>query len=169
MEKNFEVDYETGYMKISVMPKLINELKCYELRCPNSFNESWAIKFYTATTDIKDAIGNIVDYNKKTQRCSVKMIYRGEEHVAKNVLIRDIQLGKYSQGQRVMITEHIDVTGHFGFLISDKRLINPRYPGLNFINIGWSDDKNSIYKRIDIYTGEEHTIKGETNPISRVK
>jgi hypothetical protein len=120
----------------------------------------WPVKFSTATTDIRDAIGNIVSIDKKKNRAEVKMVYRGSQTVAKNVLLKEKEA---KEGQRVMVTEHINVAGGFDFLATRKRILNPQYSQLNFVNVGWSNDKESHILRIDVYTGETHLFKDKAN------
>ena len=116
------------------------------------------IRFYTATTDIKDFIGNVIKVEE--DNVQVKCLYRGSDCELQKVR----PLEKLKEGQRVMITEHLNVNGELELVATTKRILpgNSRND-LNFVNFGWSDDKGSKYIRIDVYTGETLEINGPPN------
>jgi hypothetical protein len=60
-----------------------------------------------------------------------------------------------------MVTEHINVAGGFDMLATTKRILDLKNPNLNFVNVGWTNNKESRYIRIDPYTGEEHKCVGD--------
>ena len=117
-----------------------------------------SVKFYTATTDMKDWIGKIrkITNNNKV---SVEGIYRGKNQTLNNIIL--VGLKNPRIGERVMVTEHIDVSGQFNMLATKKRIQDLRKPELNFINIGWSTDKQCRYLRIDPYIGNTKECIGQ--------
>jgi len=105
--------------------------------------------FWTATSNMKDFIANITSIEQN--KCSVKGLYYGRIVDVKNIKIVDYNIKNI--GQRIMVTEHIDVSGKLELIATTKRIICP-INNVNFINIGTSYK----YKRIDIYNGETREI-----------
>jgi len=103
-------------------------------------------KFYTATTQMKDFIGNIITTDNGI--CSIKGVYQGREQVVRNV---KLLYNNAKNGDRVMVTEHLNLEGKFEFLATKHRILQG---DLNFINCGWKDGNKVHYYRIDIYTGD---------------
>lgn len=127
-----------------------------EYKISNDNEKAWPVRFYTATTNMVDFIGNVVRADDTS--CSVRGVYRGVDREIGNVrMIDDVK-----PGQRVMVTEHIDVNGKIELVATTKRLLKDGREDLNFINIGWSDHHKSKVIRIDVYTGESRVI--ETGP-----
>lgn len=118
--------------------------------------KEWAVKFFTATTDMRDCIGNITEICG--ENCRAKAIYRGKEVELSNILIKNPTIKNI--GERIMITEHLNVNGTMELIATKKRILNG---DLNFINIGWSDIIGSRYLRIDVYTGNSIALAGEPN------
>jgi hypothetical protein len=117
-------------------------------------NEEWPVKFYTATHQMNDFIGNIVESDENS--CSVRGVYNGYMQVVRNVKIGiDCHMAK--KGERVMVTEHLNVDGKLEFLATKSRIL---IGDLNFINIGWSNGNKCRFQRIDVYTGESKIIVG---------
>lgn len=114
------------------------------------------VLFYTATSDIRDFIANITEIVGK--KCSVNGFYREAVVTLNNVPIKDDKITKV--GQRVMVTEHVDVAGKFELIATTHRVLCQSDPGLNFVNVGWTDDSGSVYHRIDVYTGEFIIVSG---------
>lgn len=111
------------------------------------------VRFFTATTLMKDFIGNVVDLYG--DRCSVQGVIYGKDRKIPNVRILDPRINR--KGQRVMITEHVRVDGKFELVATKERILEG---DINFLNVGWTTDKESRYLRIDVYTGESRNILG---------
>jgi hypothetical protein len=113
----------------------------------------WPIQSYTCTSPMSDFIGDIESIDG--DKCSVKGVYRGKLLRIKNIKVMSSEIKK--PGDRVMVTEHLNVNGHFELLATKKRiLLQPMLENrstVNFINIGWSNDDRSRYLVVDIYTG----------------
>jgi len=137
-----------------IKPLIGGEKECFINR---QSKEEWPIQFYTNTTDLRDFIANVTSINKKI--CSVKGVYRGIMKELKNIRICSPDIKKI--GDRVMVTEHIDVSGKFDFIATKKRVLSNV---CHFINVGWSDHEKSRYIIIDIYTGQTRETQGP--PIS---
>jgi len=135
----------------------------FKIQKPESKMKSWPVLFYTATTDMRDFIANITSING--HMCSVKGVYRGNMKDLKSVIVKEDKINKI--GQRVMVTEHINVNGKLELLATTKRIINLTDSNLNFVNVGWSDELDCDFYRIDIYTGEFKVLKGDAVPIAK--
>lgn len=110
---------------------------------------------FTATTDMRDWIGNVTKlWTEDDGRtfCSVKGVYRGKQGEYTKIRVIDSAIQKV--GQRVMVTEHLDVSGKLEFIASTKRLISVTESEMNFINIGWIVEGQFHHMRVDPYTGE---------------
>jgi hypothetical protein len=124
-----------------------------EYTIDRSSKEEWPVQFYTNTTDLRDFIGNVTTINNG--RCSVKGVYRGVMRELKNVRICSPEIKK--SGDRVMVTEHVNVSGKFDFIATKKRILSNT---CHFVNVGWSSDRQSKYLIVDIYTGEVRETQG---------
>jgi len=115
--------------------KIIQQGKC-----------EWPVQFFTLTTDMRDFIGNItcIEY----PLCKVRGMYRGHMREVK-AKIADKEINKI--GQRTMVMEHVDICGRMELLATKKRHLKGN---MNFVNIGWSNNKMARYLSIDIYSGE---------------
>lgn len=113
---------------------------------------SMPIKFFTATNLMRDAIGNILNIDGNF--CRAKGFIWGYKELGG---IKIIDKSINSIGQRIMISEHIDVNGHFELVATTKKILT--IGNINFINIGWKDKDIIKYLRIDPYTGEHIVVK----------
>jgi len=137
---------------IKIKPTLTQKEVVYSIKRKSS--KERPVQFYTGTTDMKDWIGNvreIVERNDETF-LSVEGIYRGKNQTLRNIKSRDSNIKKI--GDRVMVTEHLNVAGSFDMLATKRRIMDNKKSELNFINIGWSTDEICRYLRTDPYTGE---------------
>lgn len=119
-------------------------------------DSEWPIYFNTCTTDLRDFIGNITKIEDK--KCCVKGVYRGKIVEMRNVIIYDKNIEKLNE--RIMITEHMDISGRMNFIATKKRILT-NLP--HWVNIGWSNEQRSRYVRIDVYTGEFINLEGRSN------
>lgn len=117
----------------------------------------WPFHSFTATTDMRDFIANVVAYGNGS--CSVKGVYRGKMTQLRNVH----PCTPVKVGERVMVTEHVGIDGRFGFIATKGRIL---VGDLNFVNVGWSDERGSRQLSVDIYTGEARESKGGPVPPS---
>jgi len=118
----------------------------------------WAIKSITGTTDMTDWIGNVTKIHGKL--CSVRGVYRGKMRELQKIRVESSDIKKV--GDRVMVTEHLNVAGKFDFIATKKRvLVQGKTAGINFLNLGWSNEYGSRYLVIDIYTGEAGEWTGD--------
>jgi hypothetical protein len=113
----------------------------------------WPIRHFTSTTDMRDFIADVVSIEGST--CIVDGVYRRRMVRMRNVRVCSPEIRK--PGDRVMVTEHVGIDGRFGFMATKKRVLAG---DLNFINVGWSDEEESKYLVVDIYTGEAKTVVG---------
>ena len=134
---------------------VINGEKDFEI--DKSQPDEWPVRFYTGTTGMDDFIGNVLSI--KDGRCVIRGVYRGVMCEVKNVIIIDKTIGK--RGDRVMVTEHLNVDGAMDLIATKKPLLRTAYRDLNFINIGWSNAKRCRFLRIDVYTGETKILEQE--------
>lgn len=109
------------------------------------------IQFCTATSTMKDFIGNIIGLHG--DKCSARGIINGHDQIVNNVDIID---GTKTIGERIMLTEHINTCGTFELLASKKRIL---LGDINFINIGWRKGNHKRFMRIDPYTGNSKVIE----------
>lgn len=146
---------QNDLVSIEIKPILTDKNVVYTIGRESS--EEWPVKFFTATTDMKDWIGNIVAIDGNT--VSVEGYYRGTKQKISRIkpIIDNIKIN-----ERVMVTEHLSVCGKFQMLATKKRILDLSQPELNFINIGWSNEKRCRYLRIDPYTGESINILGNS-------
>ena len=133
---DFTIDMQSDKIILALKTLIKNETQTIILDRPISKPQSWPVHFWTATTDIKDFIGNIKTI-LPDGKCDVDCLYRGEQICLQNVVIKDKSIKRI--GQRVMLTEHININGEFEIIATIKRIISLEKSGLNFINIGWSD------------------------------
>jgi hypothetical protein len=119
-------------------------------------DSEWPVYFNTCTTDLRDFIGNIVKIENK--KCVVKGVYRGRIVEMRNVIIYDDNIKNIND--RIMITEHMDISGKINFIATKKRILS-NLP--HWINIGWSNEQRCRYVRIDIYTGEFINLESGPN------
>jgi hypothetical protein len=147
-----QVNIRDNFIVINYKPiiGITKEYKIEKLRDNMQFFHSG-----TATLDMRDFIGNI-SKNNDDQIYEINGVYRGI--FRKGLKARSLENRKLIISERVMITEHLNVNGQFELVISKKRILDGN---LNFINIGWSDEKECDYLRIDYYTGEARVIKGD--------
>lgn len=149
------IDYMLGQnldrVFVELKPVLLDEKLTYILK--KEKDDMRPVNFFTATTDMRDWIGNIRDIQAtdKDTFCIVEGVYRGIKRKVKNIKVR---LQNPKIGERVMVTEHINVVGGFDLLATKGRLLDLAKPDLNFINIGWSNKEQCFYLRVDPYTGE---------------
>lgn len=146
---------------IKMKPVLGDSEVVYKVESPPG--DGWQkTTFETATTGMKDWIGNIQEILEVPEKneifLTVKGVYEGRMQTLKGIKWREP--GKPKQGQRVMITEHVNVAGAFDMLATTKRILDLKNPNLNFVNVGWTNGKIDRFLRIDPYTGEEHTCEG---------
>jgi hypothetical protein len=118
--------------------------------------KEWKVQCLTATTDMRDFIGNITFIDGCY--CTAKGVYRGKMTEVRNVRVLD---PKFRVGQRVMVSEHLNINGEMDFLASTKRVLKDN---INFINFGWSNEGHSRCCRVDIYTGEHKEVYGPMIP-----
>lgn len=145
-------------LHLTITPFITGEETIYALAIPKGY---WPIYFFTATTDMKDCIGNITDIKNKL--CAAKAVYRGAEIILHGIRVLDDTIK--SVGERVMITEHLNVEGKLELIATKKRMLQDDSSDLNFVNFGYSNEKESHYMRVDIYTGETNMITGPPNRI----
>jgi hypothetical protein len=119
---------------------------------PKPTCQSVPTSFFTATSTMKDFIGNIVSI--KDKKCIVKGIYEGKMREVKNIEIVEENIKNI--GERVMVTEHINTCGTFELLASKKRIL---MGDINFINFGWKTGNKTQYIRVDVYTGNHKLIE----------
>jgi hypothetical protein len=112
-------------------------------------NRGKPLVWYTATSKMVDFIGNVTSINKN--KCEVRGVYSGKMQNIKNIRIVDCAINRI--GERVMITEHVNIFGKFELIATKCRIL---YGDTNFINVGYPEH----YAIVDIYTGE-HRIVGE--------
>jgi len=118
----------------------------------------WPVQFFTSTTNMKDWIGNVTQIADGL--CSVKGVYRGGIVEMHNIRVCDSAISKH--GDRVMVTEHMDVDGKMGFIATKRRvLVTNRGSAVNYACVGWSNDKRCRYLRFDVYTGEHKIFEQE--------
>jgi hypothetical protein len=152
MSLDHRIEMIDNKIVLFIKPFIYNENMRYEIE--KIGEDTWPVKFFTATNDMKDFIGNVKEINGN--KCSIRGIYRGSDIIVKNVIIYDKNINKINE--RVMVTEHINVNGEFELIATKKRIL---YPYLNFINIGWSNSEKCIFIRIDVYTGESKQCEGK--------
>lgn len=157
----YKIKNENGELKLVFTPIISGKDAEFKIGC--QLNKAWPVMFYTATTDMRDFIGNVTEI--VNNKCSVKGVYRGSMVNLKGVIIKEDKIIKV--GQRVMITEHINIEGKLELLATTRRIINLSDSNLNFVNIGWSNESECYFCRIDIYTGEYRFVKGESVPMAR--
>lgn len=150
---NGDLIIDKNEVGILLHPIIIPGQKRHVLRRLSS--EEWPFHYFTATTDMKDFIGNVRATNGSV--CSVEGVYRGKMQTLRNIKI----YSDFKINERVMVTEHVDINGRFGFIATKKRVL---FGDLNFINIGWSNEEGSRRLVIDIYTGEAKEMKGALVP-----
>ena len=147
---------EEGIFKI----KLNNfNNKEFEHQILRKHKDQWPITFDTATFPMNDFIGNVTKINNNI--CSVRGHYMGKMREIDNVKIIDPAVIR--EGQRIMISEHVNINGQMELVATTKRIIEGKFANVNFTNVGWSDDKSSEYIRVDIHTGECKAIKDKAN------
>jgi hypothetical protein len=163
-----QIKYEFGCDKkteafVKITPVITQEEVVYSIRRQSP--KERPVKFYTGTTDMKDWIGTVrsIVNDNQTHECllSVEGIYRGSKRILRNIKARDPQTVKI--GERVMVTEHLNVAGGFDMIATKRRILDLKKPELNFINIGWSTTEECRFLRVDPYTGETKELLG--NPI----
>lgn len=145
--------YSISHLPTSVDLKLTTPLKgtlTYSLSKPSE--DALPVSFFTATTPMKDFIGNVTQIEGK--KCAVRGVYEGIMREVKNIEIADEAIK--SVGDRVMVTEHINTCGTFELLATKKRIL---LGDINFINIGWKIGNKSKYIRVDVYTGNHKLIE----------
>jgi hypothetical protein len=145
------------FLKVRIA--LSNTDMLYTLKRASEHARPW--HSYTATTDMRDWIGNITkifDVNG-VPFCSVKGYYRNRKSEFTNIRIVDGAIKKI--GERVMVTEHLSVDGKLELIASKRRLLSVKDSNLNFINIGWIENSCFRHLRVDPYTGDskEFSIK----------
>jgi len=114
-------------------------------------SDEWPVQFFTSTTDMRDWIGNVTKI--EDGKCSVEGVYRRRWTKMRNIRVCDAAIVK--EGDRVMITEHMNIDGKMGFIATKRRvLVENKGSAINYANVGWSDDKRCRYLRFDVYTGE---------------
>ena len=163
------MNYELGwqilkgkrYALARMTPVLGDREVVYKIESPPG--DGWReMSSETATTGMKDWIGNIREILEVPEKdeifLAVEGVYEGYMQTIKGVKWRGDNAPK--KGQRVMVTEHVNVAGGFDMLATGKRILFLNNPNLNFINVGWTNGKEDRFIRIDPYTGEEHTCKG---------
>ncbi len=120
----------------------------------------WPVQFFTSTTNMKDWIGNVTEI--ADGKCSAKGVYRGEWVEINNIRICSDEIKQV--GNRVMVTEHMDVNGKMGLIATTKRvLVTNQGSAVNYACVGWSNDKRCRYLRFDVYTGEHKIF--EQDPV----
>ena len=109
----------------------------------------------TATTDMRDFIGNIIAYVKDGDKCTVQGHFRGQQ---RQVVARIVDDSVNRDGGRVMCTDHLNVSGEMEYIVTSRPIIQGN---INFLNIGWIDKKTKHFRhlRIDVYTGESREIR----------
>ena len=152
MELKYQAKRTGDKVQLTVSSFINGELR-YSLEAPGA--DYWPVIFFTATTDMRDFIGNVVAVDPSGLVCSVKGAYRGNMQRVNNVFARGREpIGLH---QRVMVTEHISTDGKFEFIATKKRVL---HGDLNFINLGWSNESRCKHWRIDAYTGDSKLIVG---------
>lgn len=128
-----------------------------EHRISQKGDEEWPVSFNTATSpELKDFIGDVVDiYDGK---CTVKGVYRGRMQEVRNIRICSSDIKKVKD--RVMVTEHMDVSGRLDFIATKKRVL---FDVCHWVNVGWSDEKRCRHLRVDLYTGDCSEVTAAPN------
>lgn len=151
MDIKYRIGKENDSVVLYFTPILASQEQKYIIK--QDWPDEWAVKFFTATTDMRDFIGNVTEI--VGNKCSVRGIYRGSNRVINNIIIIDNQIKKV--GDRVIVSEHVNIKGNLEFIATKKRILQK---DINFINIGWSNTIESRYLRIDVYTGQSIYYKG---------
>lgn len=162
-EIKYKIDTKQDSIFVALKPILGSQEVVYSIGRNSS--EEWPIKFYTGTTDMRDWIGNVREItkdNKGNILLKVEGIYRGKLQTLKNIKSKDSKIQNI--GDRVMVTEHLNVAGGFDMIATKIRIKDLKKPELNFINIGWSTKDSCRYLRIDPYTGETKELVGNSIP-----
>lgn len=115
--------------------------------------DEWPINATTATTDMRDFIANIKSI--EGDKCSVEGVYRGRMLEVNNVKVCSPEIKK--PGDRVMVTEHVSVDGRMDFIATKKRVLAGN---VNFVKIGWSNERKSRFLVLDVYTGDSKVVEG---------
>lgn len=108
----------------------------------------WPVTFNTnSAPEFKDFIGDVVaiDGNK----CTVRGAYKGRVQDVRNIRICSKEIKKTKD--RVMVTEHMDVSGRFDFIATKQRVL---FEVCHWVNVGWSNEKRCRHLRVDLYTGD---------------
>jgi hypothetical protein len=159
---NYKIGFDNvrGFVFVKIIPVIKEEEVVYFME-RNSLKER-PVRFFTGTTDMKDWIGNVRKITKKENTgeifLEVEGVYRGKNQTLKNIKSKDPNIKKI--GDRVMVTEHLNVAGGFDMLATKRRILDLVQSDMNFINIGWSTDEQCRYLRIDPYTGETNECVG---------
>ncbi len=121
--------------------------------------DEWPVQFFTSTTNMKDWIGNVTQI--ADGKCSVKGVYRGEWVELHSISVCSDEIRQ--SGDRVMVTEHMNVDGKMGFIATKRRvLVTNRGSAVNYACVGWSNNKRCRYLRFDVYTGECKVFEQES-------
>ena len=108
---------------------------------------------------MKDCIGNVISF-QADGTCTADIVYRGSQVQIHGIVIKDESI--ILAGQRVMVTEHVNVDGHLELIATKQRVLMDGKSDFNFVNFGWSNDTVCKFKRVDIYTGE--VVELESGP-----
>lgn len=143
-------------MVIKVKP-LVGGGTWFEHRISRQDDSEWPVSFNTATSpELKDFIGNVVAiYDGK---CTVKGVYRGKIQEVRNIRICSDDIKKVKD--RVMVTEHMDVSGRLDFIATKKRVL---FDTCHWVNVGWSNEKRCRHLRVDLYTGDCREVTCASN------
>ena len=148
---NYDIKIIGRSLNIMTTVSLLISGKKEKFYIPRAGHDEWPVKFWTCTTDIRDFIANTTQMHDT--KCSVKGVYRGYQSDLHNVRICDKVIKNINE--RVMVMEHLDVNGNMELIATKKRvLLDGEQSGINFLNVGWSNEVECKYLRIDIYTGE---------------
>lgn len=104
---------------------------------------------FTCTHTMADGIGNVTELDADQGLCSVRAVLRGVERELQNVRVWDDRIVKV--GERVMVTEHLNVSGQIELVATKERILKQDF---NFFNFGWETPQGRRVLTVDIYTGE---------------
>lgn len=151
----YEITRSENLLILQFSPVLMNgDILRYTVK--QDKESEWPVKFFTATTDMRDFIANTTGMSRDGFYCKVKGVYRGETREVNNVLVKDNGIRKHP-GDRVMVTEHVNPSGKMEFIATKKRILKG---DLNFISFGWSDENRCRFLRVDVYTGDSAYLIG---------
>lgn len=139
------------WLEFEFRPKLGSEVF---LKMNKQDSAEYPVDFYTCCNPLDDYIGNIVSLGLDNT-CSVHGYIKGAMRLVNNVTVADPKILKV--GQRVMVTEHLNISGQIDLLATTFKILESN---VSYFNFGWSNTERSRFYRIDVHTGHHVEIKG---------